>query len=412
MESHIIKKGILILFFLYQFGLHAQILTDDMIQKKIDHSTLLQNKDKYDKAEAYMINLTEKYPAIGDFWDELVTVQSTIYQQAKQDDQYYTFNYTIKNDDGTIAQPGDSVYDSMQSLLAMLKPSNSAFEKLITSCKTATRFASDAYWSSTVLRIYKFDANPDTNVNQKAIDYYNKAEKEYSLENYGQAIVFYKKAVEADDSFYKARVYLGDAYYNNNDFDHAINVFNDVIEMYPNMIEPRKYLVDSYFKQKNFDAAWQACVDAISVYPDMSLFYKLSNITDKLGKQFINPWQLRPVEVIGDAGETATLANENSPWKYYQQAGDLAKTFIDSNGIFNSGNSLTQQKYLEVYAWEYMLSKSSDASLNAARTAQQNGTLDCYTLIGNFQYDLLPQFQDLVKNNPEKVKAYFQMLSK
>ena len=388
--------------------LHAQTLSQDLIDKKLQKSKSIRSKSD-EKDVKYLQSLIEDYPDVGDFWDELADVQVDLYNDALQKDQNYNLNFTITQN-GVELHPGDSAYQSIQSLLNMMKPSHLAFDNLISTCKQSSLHTNTALWCSALLRIYLFDEHPDSSINPTATDYYNRAEKEFDIQNYSQAISFYKKAIGADSSFYKARVYLADAYYNNGDYPKAIEVFQDVIALYPNMLEPRKYLVDTYYKNKNYQQAFDAAADAVMIYPDYSLFDKMDYSADKLNKNFDSKWMVRGCSCINEDG-TATGYTGNSPWRFYAEAADLIKSYCDSSGIIGP-NSLTNEKYREVYAWKYMIEKSSDASFLPAREMYNLGYLDCYVLISNFQYDLLPQFQDLIKNNPEKVKDYFAMLMK
>lgn len=45
-----------------------------------------------------------------------------------------------------------------------------------------------------------------------------------------------------------------------------------------------------------------------------------------------------------------------------------------------------------------------------AREMQKEGFLDCFIFINCFHIDLMPQFQDFVKNNSQKIDLYFEFL--
>lgn len=99
----------------------------------------------------------------------------------------------------------------------------------------------------------------------------------------------------------------------------------------------------------------------------------------------------------------------SSFWKYYTEAFDKIKAHCNGSCILPD-NDPSKQKYVEVYAWEYMLSKSQSPDLDFARKMQQKEYLDCYVLLSNFHYDLLDQYRDFVPANKVKIRGYFELL--
>ncbi|MCC7029051.1 MAG: hypothetical protein IT257_02015, partial [Chitinophagaceae bacterium] len=73
-------------------------------------------------------------------------------------------------------------------------------------------------------------------------------------------------------------------------------------------------------------------------------------------------------------------------------------------------NDKTQERYLEVYAWEKMLTNASPKLFPFARAMEKIGYLDCYVLITLFHSDLYSQFKDFVKLNEDKIKKYYYLL--
>jgi len=94
-------------------------------------------------------------------------------------------------------------------------------------------------------------------------------------------------------------------------------------------------------------------------------------------------------------------------WIYYSKALPKIKEYCNEKGLIIKSNSLTQEKYLEVYSWEEMLKNSDSKKLGQARKMQAIGFLDCYVLITCFHDDNYEQFLHFVTNNKEKIENYF-----
>jgi len=100
------------------------------------------------------------------------------------------------------------------------------------------------------LRIFLVDKG-EVKPDKEAKEEVDKGEEKFTAKDFNGAIRCYKKAIEIDRTYYKATLYLGDAYLNNEDYDKALVWYKKECDMRPNLLEPRKYHTDAYMKQKN-----------------------------------------------------------------------------------------------------------------------------------------------------------------
>jgi len=280
--------------------------------------------------------------------------------------------------------------------------------------RQATLVSIDAARSSQWLRVFFIDPEVDTAVSKKALKYFNDAEKEFEAKNYASAAKLYKRAVDEQPDFYKASLYMGDAFYFMGNYTEAIKSFKAAVEKFPNLLEPRKYLTDAYSKEHLFDKALEEAIHTMSVYPDVSMYMKLDDaayLNNKtLGMKWI-PRGVFPNRIVPDSSDIL-YKDPNSkpataPWTYYQAALASVKDYCNDKGVIVKQNSLTESKYLEVYSWEQMLKNSSDPILDNAKQMQKDGYLDCYVLITCFHYDFYDQYTDFVSNNQKKIDEYY-----
>lgn len=176
--------------------------------------------------------------------------------------------------------------------------------------------------------------------------------------------------------------------------------------MYPNKLEPRKYLVDAYINMDLWEDAEKACIEAIFVYPGSGMFDKLAYIVQNQNLRLNKHWMIRNFEPNVAFSEQNQLSEE--PWKYYREAKEKILPYCDSLGIIIKPNTLTEQKYLEAYCWEYMLDNSKDEKLDFARSMQKKGFLDCYVLLSMYHFSVYKQYTDFSANNKEKLTEYIK----
>lgn len=67
----------------------------------------------------------------------------------------------------------------------------------------------------------------------------------------------------------------------------------------------------------------------------------------------------------------------------------------------------TDQKYLEVFAWELMLNKTEteEQEFGFARKMQKEGYLDCFAMVSMYHISFSDQYIDFAKN-PDRIRKY------
>jgi tetratricopeptide (TPR) repeat protein len=280
-----------------------------------------------------------------------------------------------------------------------------AEKDLIGAAKEATRMSQSAT-ASALVRIYLVDYLPDSAVSDEAKKSFKEGEAAFGKKDYKGAVEAYRKAVAKSPEYFKATIYLGDAYWYLEQMDSAEFYFRKGIARCPDLLEPRKYLVDVLTAAKKNEEAKKACIDAICIYPDISMFAKYQKLLRLDGMRLDMHWMPRDFE-LNACGEQKAIKDKN--WKLYRDAKKDVESFCTKGGVL-SANSVTKQKYLEVYCWEKML-KGSDKlppEFDFAKQMMQEGYLDCYLFICLFHQENYPQYVDFVKNNKQRVKEFME----
>lgn len=385
------------------------------VDKKISKAEKLIESGKAEEAEELMMSVVAKYPDAYKAWNTLTTAQMYVYDQKKEQDKLLgNMTITTKDKDGNEIKD-DSLARQFKDLMMSIRPSETYKRHMLNTGRVATCVYRWAHYPAMLIRINHVDG-PLKTPDAAAVKQFNLAEKEFQQRNFTTAAKYYRKAIEIDSTYYKAKLYLGDVYYATKYYNLAIPEFKAAVATRPDLVEPRKYLIDALIESNQYDVAYDECVEAMMVYPDLSLMDKIESTVHKQGNskydlhwiaRGVFPNKLKPVKE--EKGDLPLKLENSEHWKYYTEALDKVKTYTDDKGLL-SANSITKEKYLEVYSWDYMLSKSNAPELEFARKMKEKGYLDCYVMLSNFHYDLLDQYKDFVAANRDKIKGYFELL--
>ena len=412
MKNFIICTSVLLLTF---STVSAQESKDD---KYLEKANKMIEDGKYDDADKYLDGILKKNPEYGKCWDLLDQLRFKAYEDAKSEDNLFSGKVvvTTKGKKGkTDTLSNDSLSQKLTAMLSQMKPSKIAFNKFIYTLREGSAFCNTSAYSCFFLRKLFVDIDVDSAVGDKARQYFDDAEKEFQNKSYDKAAKLYKQAIAVQPNYYKANMYLGDAYYFSAEFTDALNVFKGCVEKFPFLVEPRKYLIDTYMKQGMYSNAIEESIKAMSIYPDNTIVQRLEESLAMSNKKIDIKWT--PRMVLPNRFEADTLDLNayrpdkepavKGPWKYYKAAFDKIKSYCNSDGIITKSNSLTQSKYMEVYCWEEMLANSNDASLDEARKMQKAGYLECYVLVTCFHHDFYEQYKDFAAKNKTKITEYY-----
>ncbi len=373
------------------------------LDKRMNKVYTLLEKNKIEKASEQLEEVLDDYSYYGKGWDLL----SKIKQKQWNDNKGQRGTYSI-----TVEGGGDEESQKMASDLAAMMnamvPSYAMYDAYVNTLRMATLKSNTAYSSAILLRNEKVSVNVDTNISEKAMVYYQVAEKAFQQGNYNEAAKNYQKAVEEEPNFYKASLYLGDSYYFIKNYNEAISKFKEAKEKFPYKLEPRKYLLDAYAKEGLYSNSIEEGIASFTVYPDISMYGKLQYVVDLNGGDLDIGWTQRGCfPMVVNNSITDVISNENNAWYQYQLAGNKMLEHCDENGRILESNGLTKTKYLEVYCWEQMLQNSGDDEFVEAKKMQEQGYLDCYVFVTCFHQDLFTQYQDFALNNSDRITEYF-----
>ncbi|MEW6468248.1 MAG: hypothetical protein AB1458_04950 [Bacteroidota bacterium] len=272
---------------------------------------------------------------------------------------------------------------------------------LLDMCRQATFNCEKPEYASIYIRLLSIEPKYRPEISDEAQEKFSEAGKEYRSKNYLGAVKLYKEAYKLDSTYYRAVLYIGQSYANNTDYDNAIPWLEKAITMMPEKLEGRKYLVDVYMEQRKDQKAYDECINAILVHPDIGMFIRLETIAKRLGKEYNRRWITRDFEP-----NKSLQVPADSPWKYYYEAKKNIAPYCDASGVIVKENSLTKQKYMEAYCWEYMLQNTSDTRFSFAKKMMDAGFLDCYVLVSMYHVNVNDQFIDFAKNDADKIRKY------
>jgi tetratricopeptide (TPR) repeat protein len=290
------------------------------------------------------------------------------------------------------------------------RPSKRYFNHLVDTWREATLKCSGAELPSMLLRTFLLDCLPsDTVFNIKALPAFQLGEDALQKQNYADAIGYFKQALAADSTFFKALMDLGNAYYFKKEYVQAVTVFRQAVRLRPLLQEPRKYLVDALYHMEAFDEAQQEAINALIIYPEVSMFIKLQDVARAEHRNFDRHWTERVV-FPNTVGDQPLNEKGDRDWMEYINGFSIVEKYCNKDGLIVQKNELTKTGYAEIFSWEYMLRKTPPDKFLFARKMQQAGFLDCYVMLSEYHIDFNAQYQDFAKNHPEKLKAYLEML--
>jgi len=368
--------------------------------KQIDKSIKSFNKD-YSKGiaklEKYM-NANSGFPSYRS-WETLVIMRHKNYLQLKS--LYEEMEITIESDD--VDDP-DSSAQAFKDLLI-----EGVENEFIYICRQAT-IMSTSQSADMYLRRMLIDFEPDTLVSEKAEAYFEEAKEFFQKGDYELAELNYHKAIEEQPDYYKAMVYLGDAFWSDEQYDSAIVYFNKAIEIQPNLLEPRKYLIDALLDKELYVRAKEECIKAMMVYPSNSIKNRYQ-IALKQENKYMNEHKITKT-FYANSIENDEQGDIYGLFSTYREAKDEISKFCNEDGIIEP-NGQTEDSYLEVYSWRRFIEEHEDDLPEYLRFGQKmmkEGYFDCYILVSFFHVDIYPQLEHFmsIPENRERTEQYIK----
>ena len=253
------------------------------------------------------------------------------------------------------------------------------------------------------------DTDVQTDIKSEAKKVYEKAEENFASGNYNKAIEQYRQALEIQPDYYKAALYLGDAYYLKQDYDSAVKYFDLCMKRFPYEMEPAKFLTDAYYKKGDYEKALEVCIDGLTLFPEKGMIAKLELIAGKLNKNFNYQWVRRGVE------PSRSMFSKDTPglsgaWKVYQDAAKEAYKRKLVDGALETDSLMEGTRYPEVYAWKKMLESpyGNAAEFTRARQAMNAGYLEPYVLLIQYHMNFHQQWLHYKKDPENKIRSFFK----
>ncbi len=115
--------------------------------------------------------------------------------------------------------------------------------------------------------------------NEKALELYEKGDKEFKKQNWKEAIKFFELSLKVDPSFVYAWDNLGISYRQLGEYDNAINAYKSSLMIDPKGRMPLQNIPVAYIYKKEYQKAIDAYLELDKVYPgDAEVYYGIGNI--------------------------------------------------------------------------------------------------------------------------------------
>jgi len=294
--------------------------------------------------------------------------------------------------------------------------------------------------ASHYLRILTVDTiRYDTMLSQADLDVYAEGLDYYYTRDFRRAAERFKFITDKYDEYFPAHLALANSYLKIGLDTPSYKQFLYVADAFYQRPEGLEGLSRYFLAKGKYKQAAAAVLKAIAIYPEDAYFAHLDRILKRMGRYLNSQWIRREVYPLNtEHNYEEIIAKEKSPWRYYQGAKSMVYSYAQK-GILRS-NEITNERYLEVYAWKEMLAgnlkldsliqdpakqaeylrksnleekkskKKKKVNFPFARSMQKMGYLDCYVFISLFHNDMHDAFKDFVLLNPEKIEKYFYIL--
>lgn len=338
--------------------------------------------------------------------DATVTIDSSILRQPDGEEKFYSWS---QKEEKMRAQALSKRLKELSDLA--LIPYEPYKHDFIQNCRLATLKLFNVDSASAYLRQFLVDkSDQDYPAPDEVKNFYEQGLEELAGANPALAAPLFEKALAIYPTHYMGMLKLGDAYYIMNRDTAAIRLYKKASELNPIRPEAWEKLSMSLYQRGMYEEAAASIIEAIIAYPQQHYFTILKRIVQKTAADFNLQWIPREVYPLTTAHVwEEIIADDKSPWWYYQAAKQDVYSYFDSLGMLKP-NDKTKEKYLEMYAWKNMLKNSSRKHFQFARAMDKLGYLDCYVFISLFHQDLYDQFADFSVNNMARIKEYFFIL--
>lgn len=386
-----------LLFFLLIFiTSYAQAQTPKQIKKAIK---------AYNKSASKGIAKIEKYikkaPNFGNNngWETLIKMEFRQYSQLKE--MFEGMTIAVENE-----EESDSANLATSNLMKSTFLDNNE-QSFVNVCRRAAIMSSSPL-ADFYLRKLLVDFEPDSLIGDTAKAYFEEGESFFLKKDFELARLNYRKAIATDNDYYKAVLYLGDSFWNEENYDSAIYYFSIAKELQPELLEPRKFLIDALMGNELWVRAKEECLDAFCVYPSNGIKFRYMNILKQENKWLYTKNIKRDffANNMADSAQAALL----NPYNTYREAKNKTDYNYNIDGIIEA-EKRQSNRYLEVNSWRYFLSRNDDnlpRIFRFAKKMEQENYLDCYVFFSFFHVDIYPQFKDFMSDvrNRERMKTF------
>jgi tetratricopeptide (TPR) repeat protein len=247
--------------------------------------------------------------------------------------------------------------------------------------------------------------------------WFSQAESLFAQSKYQEAVVLYKKALDADPKMYEAALYIGDCYVAINDFPNAEAAYQKAISIDPDRETAYRYSATPLMKQKKFDLARDRYIEAYIAEPYNKMSGRgISQWAEITNARLVHPKTDIPKFSYGPDGKPTTTMKESSlaegskAWVAYAQTRDAwhKKKFAET---FPAEKTYRHSLAEEVDAIRSTLKLAKEQNLKhpdieLLAKLDNEGLLESFVLLTTPDQGIAEDYAAYRKQNREKLHRY------
>ncbi|MEP6848472.1 MAG: tetratricopeptide repeat protein [Acidobacteriota bacterium] len=249
---------------------------------------------------------------------------------------------------------------------------------------------------------------------------FDQAEVKFAQSNFDEALVLYKKALEADPKNYLAALYSADSLMQLKNYDEAEKYYQKAIDIDPDRETAYRYSATYLMKQKKYDQARDRYIEAFIAEPYGGMSIRgISQWAEVTGAKLGHPKVDIPEFKYDANGKPTTVINEASltesskAWLAYSLTRDawhkekFAKAFPKESQYRH-----TVQE--EAEAIRRVLASAKDQKLShphfdILQKLDNEGLLEAFILLAHPDEGIAADYAEYRKNNRAKLTQYFSI---
>lgn len=182
------------------------------------------------------------------------------------------------------------------------------------------------------------------------------------IDKYEKSIVYFKKALEQDENYYSANLWLGKVYFELEDYEKALEYYNKAILLNPNSVSTYFRRAEIYQNLKKYKEAINDYLDVIEEFNNKE--YTQRSYVNRALISIENDDISNAKEFLSKAAEIEFKKNSNYyivQFKYYAKLNSFNDAIIAIDNAISESNKLKNSLKYEKALYQFKNNKFTDA---------------------------------------------------